>query len=109
MATAKADEVEVMVPTTEKRIVLTLTEQEAKVLVSLLNQVGGAPKNAAGKWAPRGILTDKPDAVYNALREAVGNHHFTYEGEYGDPLHLSGAYIPGETKVVHEDAWSGWA
>jgi RNase P/RNase MRP subunit POP5 len=64
MANAKTDEREVMVPSTEKVYVLTLTEDEAQYLSALLGSkvVGG------------GEARQLNSAIWNALASEVGDY-----------------------------------
>lgn len=70
MANAKTDEVEVMVPTMEKRYVLTLTEDEAQYLSALLgNRVVG-----------NGPVRQLNSAIWNALASEVGEFYLSNTG-----------------------------
>lgn len=102
MANAKMDSIEVTRTVEEDVVVLTLSVEEAKCLVALLNITGGQPSKVTSSFkkdAPRGILTDAEDSPFFALRQAVGSWRF--DSLVGDSAYqsLAGAYIPGDSTL----------
>lgn len=74
MATAELTEIPQPV---KYEVTLTMSEEDARLLVGLLRCVGGPPRTLDGEWSVRGHLTDREDGILKVLQKKVGKHNLS--------------------------------